>query len=170
MRDDNDKPKGAAQLAIAVKKLFSTSEEFENPWFERTAIKKCYTALITLDDLGGITGISALLSLDFYEELAEAALTCEHHPLFCLDVETLELCSAAFGSISLARMLEEWLARDPQLLTPLSHFNLPHEQAETPVWLKQRLREFTTRVAGALISPESLATDRAYQRDAATSS
>jgi hypothetical protein len=151
-------------LATAVKKFFSASDATANPWFDRRKIKTCYAALITLDDIGGASAISTLLSIDFRDALSGSKPICEVRPLFCLDIESLEIAGASYRQIPFAQMLERWFVQDPLLLTPLSRIQFDDAATTIPEWLHQREVDLCTRVARTLIAPDRLAASPDYQQ------
>lgn len=115
-------PKAAVQLANAARTLLDASTSIETPWFEKAKIERCYAVVVTLDDIGGAGGISGLLNIDFQAELSGCRLCCEIRPLFCVDVESLEVWSSVFKEQTFASVLEQWFSQDPGLMQPLSSF------------------------------------------------
>lgn len=161
--EETGRPKAAAQLANAAKTLLDVSKDFENPWFQRSRIERCYAVVITLDDIGGAGGISALLNVDFESELSGSTLCCEVRPLFCIDAESLEVCSSVFSRHSLANILEQWFSQDPGLMRPLSDFCYAGP-LKPPKWFEEDRHALVMRVARILIDPATLASDPAFQK------
>jgi hypothetical protein len=139
------------------------AKPFENPWFQKSRIERCYAVVVTLDDIGGGGGISALLNVDFEAELSGCTLCSEVRPLFCLDAESLEVCSSVFRHHSLASILEQWFSQDPGLMQPLSRFRYAG-RLNPPKWFEEGRYALAVRVAGILIDPATLASDPAFQK------
>jgi hypothetical protein len=161
--DESGKPKAVAQLASAAKNLLDVSKNVGNPWFQRSRIERCYAVVVTLDDIGGAGGISALLNVDFQAELSGCTLCCEVRPVFCLDAESLEVCSCAFGNDSLANILEQWFLQDPSLMQPLSRFRYAGP-LNPPKWFERERYALAVRVARMLIDPARLESDPVFRK------
>ncbi len=155
-------PKAAVQLANAAKKLLASTST-GNPWFEKANIEKCYAVLVTLDDIGGAAGISALLNIDFQAELSSCSLSCEVRPLFCIDVESLEAWTSAFKEQTFAGVLEQWFLQDPSLMLPLSSFRYSGT-LQRPQWLNRELHALVVRVAGVLFDPAHLRSNPEHEK------
>ena len=156
--EESGSPKAAVQLANAVKTLFDATMNIENPWFEKASIERCYAVVVTLDDIGGAAGMSALLNVDFQAELSGCRLCCEIRPLFCADVESLEMWTSVFPEQTFASVLEQWFLQDPSLMLPLSSFRYTGK-LQRPRWFDREVHALAVRVARTLIDPAQLASD-----------
>lgn len=161
--EESGRPKAAIQLANAAKTLLDASTKIENPWFETGTIERCYAVVVTLDDIGGAAGISALLNVDFQSELSSCTLCCEIRPLFCVDVESLEVWTSAFKEQTFASVLEQWFLQDPDLMQPLSHFHYTGTLLR-PRWFDREAHALAVRVAHILIDPDQLDSDPTFQK------
>lgn len=161
--EESASPKAAVQLANAVKTLLEASTNIENPWFDKAKIERCYAVVVTLDDIGGAGGISALLNVDFQAELSSCRLCCEIRPLFCVDAESLEEWSGVFNEQNFASVLEQWFLQDPDLMQPLSSFRFAGT-FQRPRWFEREAHALALRVARILIDPARLASDPEFQK------
>jgi hypothetical protein len=160
--EESGSPKAAVQLASAAKILLGASTNIENPWFEKAQIERCYAVVVTLDDIGGAGGISALLNVDFQAELSSCRLCCEIRPLFCVDVESLEVWSSVFEKQTFAGVLEQWFLQDPGMMQPLSSVRYAGT-LQRPRWFDREVHALAVRVARILIDPARLVSDPNFQ-------
>ena len=161
--EESGSPKTAVQLAKAAKTLLDASTNIENPWFEKAKIERCYAVVVTLDDIGGAGGISALLNVGFQAELSGCRLCCEIRPLFCVDAESLELWSSLFEEQTFAGVLELWFSQDPGLMQSLSRFRYTGT-LQRPRWFDREAHALAVRVARILIDPTRLVSDPHFQK------
>ena len=162
--DQTQQAKGPLQLAAAITKLFSRNSN-SNPWFHRASIKRCYALVVTLDSVGGGIGISTLLNVDFQDALRSAELITEVRPLYCMDIESLEVASGSFAKATLSEVLERWYDQNPSLATPLSALRFEELRNKGPHWQREGWHDLAMRAARLLISPESLSSDANYQNE-----
>jgi hypothetical protein len=161
--EESGRPKAAVQLANAAKTLLDSSTNIKNPWFEKANIVKCYAVVVTLDDIGGAGGISALLNIDFQAELSSCTLCCEIRPLFCVDIESLEEWSSVLKEQTFASVLEQWFLQDPGLMQPLSRFSYSGTLLR-PLWFDREAHALAVRAARILIAPDRLASDPNFHK------
>ncbi len=165
--EESGSPKAAVQLANAAKTLLDASTNIDNPWFDKAKIERCYAVVVTLDDIGGAGGISALLNVDFQAERSSCQLCCEIRPLFCVDVESLEVWSSVFKEQTFAGVLEQWFLQDPGLTQPLSSFRYAGT-LQRPRWFDREAHALAVRVALILVDPARLVSDPNFQKTASS--
>jgi hypothetical protein len=82
--------------------------------------KRIYPLLVTLDDLGGTLLMSRFLQGYFRAFLETGSSKTEKaRPLFCTDVESLELVLPFLDSYPVSGFLQHWLDADPSLMSTL---------------------------------------------------
>lgn len=102
-------------------------------------------------------------NVDFQGELSGCAICCEAGPLFCLDVESLEVCSNVFKQPTLANVFEQWFQQDPGLMQPSGAFRYTGTFNPSK-WFEQEKYALAMRVASILIDPAELASDQTLQK------
>ena len=132
VRDSADKrKKGVEQLSDAIMLLFSDPTREMVKGLDVSGIKRVYPLLITLDGLGGSLLISRLLNI-FFTKLASDSKSINRigvRPLFCTDIEGLEVVLPYLRLLPLSGFLQHWLDKDDKLnATLLAHLpdGLPH--------------------------------------------
>ena len=133
-KDNN--PKAVTQLSTAVKTLFGGDVQASVDWCDLSKIKRCYVLIVTLDTIGGALGMSSLLNTYFKEQLTVE--TFEHvqvRPIFCTDVETLEMVSGCLKTTSFASILERWYQANNLLSMPLASVRMDDLIPTRPAWL-----------------------------------
>jgi hypothetical protein len=129
--------KGVLQLSEAVNKLFGSDAQISLPGVDLKKIRHIYLYIVTLDSIGATIGISPFLNTFLDERLDRSAFaSLEIRPLFCSDIETLEVISGFFGASSLTHILERWLRTNPSLTTPLLAINLDGIPWRENFWLR----------------------------------
>jgi hypothetical protein len=117
------KKKGVEQLADAVKQLFVDSGEMIVKGLDTSHVKRVYPLLVTLDDLGGSLLMSFLLNTYFDEFLRrEDFHSLSIRPLFCTDIETMELILPFGDILPLHGFLQHWLDADEKLMATLQAY------------------------------------------------
>jgi hypothetical protein len=112
--------KGVLQLSEAVRTLFGPQGTNVLPELDLTQIKRVYLYIVTLDSIGGTIGMSAFLNTFLYQQLDRSAFpSIEIRPLFCSEIEALEIITGYFAKTSLPQILEEWFISNPSLTAPL---------------------------------------------------
>lgn len=126
VRSDKKQKKGVEQLSAAVVALTTRSSRFTKIGVDMGNIRRIYPVLVTLDEIGGSLLMSALLNTYFVEQLPQSKAT-EITPLFCLDIESLELVSGSLADEPLSAYLSHWLGLglDPELRGTLTGFLKP---------------------------------------------
>lgn len=144
VRDEREKKKkGVEQLAEAIKQLFDPTKPVSIQGLDASRVATIYPLLVTLDDLGGSLLMSMLLNTWF-----EKLLDRRHFPqvtlkpVFCVDVETLELILPYHDVMPLHRFLQYWLDADDKLMATL--------QAYLPGGLPPRRNEMIFRAWQAI--------------------
>lgn len=119
---DEKKRKGVEQLAEAVKLLFTdpTEQVVEN--LDLRGIRRVYPLLITLDDIGGSLLISHFLNFYFEPDVSRYAKSLEIRPLFCTDIESLEMVLPYSDVKPLSEFLQYWLEKDQNLIATMLAF------------------------------------------------
>jgi hypothetical protein len=122
VRNENTKKKkGVQQLAVAVKRLLGrdpSAAAVEGA--DLSNVSRIYPLLVTLDDIGATLLMSRFLQGYFKAALRDASLSAEKaKPLFCTDIESLELLLPFSASCPLSKFLQHWLETDPMLLSTL---------------------------------------------------
>ena len=110
------KPKGVAQLANAIKKLFDPCSQVELDNVDLSNVRKVFPVLVTRDDLGGCFGMSHYLNIRFQKLINKKRykrLTVT--PMFCMSVEALEVISAYLAKAKISKILEARYQNDPGL-------------------------------------------------------
>jgi hypothetical protein len=137
VRDSAEKrKKGVEQLGDAVTLLFSDPNLKIVKGLDVSGIKRVYPLLITLDDLGSSLLISKLLNFSFTKLLNKATTrgAADIRPVFCTDIEGLEVVLPYLGVRPLNGFLQHWLDSDAELLGTLL--------ARLPEGLPRRRNEF----------------------------
>jgi hypothetical protein len=117
--------KGVWQLSEAVQKLFGPGASIVLPGIDLKKIKHLYLCIVTLDSIGATIGVSPFLNTFLDERLDRRAFRAvDIRPLFCSDIETLEIITGFFAMSSLATILERWFTTNPSLATPLLAIDL----------------------------------------------
>jgi hypothetical protein len=115
---EKGKPKGVAQLANAVKKLFCGSHREQIVGVPLDRIRNVIPVLITLDPIGRTLLLTAYLNIYFHRELdGTRSLGVQIFPILNITIEDLEVVSEYFGAVSFSKMLGNWCAQDPQLIS-----------------------------------------------------
>lgn len=114
--------KGLTQLAHAIRSLFTDSSQTPVLGFDPNRIRRVCPVLVTLDEIGGSLLMSALLNTYFNELLPIVQRSVEILPLFCLDIESLEVIAGNLSHDSLSAFLLHWLNHDPSLRSTLLAF------------------------------------------------
>jgi hypothetical protein len=121
VRTDKRQKKGVEQLSAAVLALTTKGDRFKEVGLDISCIRRIYPVLITLDEIGGSLLMSALLNTYFFEILPETR-TSEITPLFCFDIESLELFAGSLGDEPISAFLSHWFSHDPSLRGTLLGF------------------------------------------------
>jgi hypothetical protein len=144
--EDTKKKKGVEQLAYAMKRLMGpdASAAAVNG-IDAAHASRVYPLLVTLDDIGGTLLMSRFLQTYFASFLEARSFKAERaRPLFCTDVESLELILPFFDSFPLSNFLQHWVDVDPSLMsTLLAHVpdGLPNRRNDTLYEEWERLSE-----------------------------
>lgn len=119
VRDSAEKrKKGVEQLSDAITLLSSNPSCVEG--LNLSGIKHVYPLLITLDDLGGSLLMSRLLNIFFAASFRrDSAHGIDIRPLFCTDIEGLEVALPYLGALPLSGFLQHWLDKDEKLMATL---------------------------------------------------
>jgi hypothetical protein len=136
VRNEKGRKKGIEQLAAAVRLLFDGgAPQTIFPKIEWAKIKVVYLSLITLDTLGETIGMSALLNTFLRETLDPSQYPSRLiHPLYCLDIASLERATGYFDTTTLPEIFSRWLESSPELIASLSMVNLGSPQENG--WIK----------------------------------
>jgi len=115
---EEGKPKGVVQLANAVKKLFCTNHGEQIIGVPLDRIRNVVPVLITLDPIGRTLLLTAYLNIYFHRELDGARSPgLRTFPILNITIEDLEVVSEYFGAVPFSKMLGNWCAQDPQLIS-----------------------------------------------------
>ena len=135
-RESKDK-KGVWQLSDAVQILFGPNASKVNPEIALDNIKNVYLYIVTLDSIGGTIGMSPFLNTILEERLDRSAYSKLHiRPLFCSDIEALEVATGYFARSSLPQILEKWFLTNPSLAAPLEAIDFGRLSWQTNDWLR----------------------------------
>lgn len=134
--EDTKKKKGVEQLADASRRLLGNDTRAADVvGLELGRAKRVYPLLVTLDDIGGTLLMSRFLQPYFAGFLRASPLRTDvARPLFCTDIESLELVLPFLDSYPLSSFLQHWLGLDPSLMsTLLAHVpdGLPERRNDT---------------------------------------
>jgi len=114
------KKKGVEQLSDAITLLFSDPGREVVRGLDASDIRRVYPFLVTLDDLGASLLISNLLNLFSAASLRrDSTQGVEVRPVFCTDVESLEMVLPYLGVRPLSSFLQHWLDTDAKLIGTL---------------------------------------------------
>ena len=90
---------------------------------DTSLVRTVYPLLVTLDDLGRGLLMSRLLNTYFDEYLDRECFTSASiRPLFCTDIESLELVIPFGDILPLHRFLQHWLDADEKLMATLQAY------------------------------------------------
>jgi hypothetical protein len=118
---DERKRKGVEQLAHAVNLLFRDGGRIDG--IDLTGVRKVYPLLVTLDDIGATLMITRFLNFYFSEYLDRSTVRrIEITPVFCTDIESLELVIRYSDIRPLSGFLQHWLDSDIRLSATLQAF------------------------------------------------
>jgi hypothetical protein len=133
--------KGVEQLAEALKKLFGRASTIRLPGVQIDRIRTVYLFIVTLDSIGGTIGLSPFLNTFLEERLDIAEFSPrEIRPLFCSDIEELEVATEHFEAFSLPEILERWFRENPSLTAPLSTIQITNDRWKPNRWLTAQWR------------------------------
>lgn len=151
VRDNAEKKKkGVEQLADAAKQLFSDRIQ-TNPPVDLSKVKAVYPLLITLDGIGSTLLMSRLLNSYFDEYIDRSAVTgVRILPLFCTDIEGIEVVSPYAPERLLCNFLQHWLDTDPKLLGTLLAFLPTGLAAKRNEFLDRKWRELSDEMCEIL--------------------
>lgn len=171
VRDHAEKrKKGVEQLGDAVKVLFSDPGLEMVKGLDLSGIKCVYPLLVTLDDVGASLLISRLLNLSFTQSFRDyRAKGVDVRPIFCTDIESLEMVLPYLGVRPLSGFLQHWLNNDTKLMGTLL--------ARLPAGLPRKRNQFLDKewkalhedLAARLFPKEHAAQKVAQQTDPKTS-
>jgi hypothetical protein len=137
--------KGVWQLAESVKKIFAGNVQI--PEIDLTKIRYVYLYIITLDSIGETVGISPFLNTFLEEQLdVQKFAQIKVRPLFCSDIEALEMVTGHFRTLSLPQILEQWFTANPSLFTPIS-LSVQWKENE---WLVAEWKAIFKKIVGIL--------------------
>jgi hypothetical protein len=121
IRSEEGKKKGVSQLAATLKKLFATGATESLKEVDLSQIKTVYPVLVTLDDIGGSFLISRHLDNAFQDGIGATGFRSEltKMPLFCINIEALEVISGYLGISPAVTFLDEWIERDAPLASSI---------------------------------------------------
>lgn len=121
IRSEEGKKKGVSQLASTLKKLFATGATETLKEADLSQIKTVYPVLVTLDDIGGSFLISRHLDNAFQDGIGTTRFRSEptRMPLFCTNIEALEVLSGYLGISPAVTFLDEWIERDAPLASSI---------------------------------------------------
>jgi hypothetical protein len=114
------KKKGVEQLSEAVKRLLGEGGGSAIEGLQLGAVRRIYPLLVTLDDLGSTILMSRFLKGYFEGFLGQDLLHDERlRPVFCTDIESLEVVLPVADVSPLSALLQHWLDADPSLMATL---------------------------------------------------
>jgi hypothetical protein len=143
--------KGVEQLAEALKKLFGRDSTIRLPEIQIDRIRTVYLLIVTLDSIGGTIGLSPFLNTFLKERLDTAEFSPrEIRPLFCLDIEELEVATEHFEAFSLPEILEHWFSENPTLTAPFSAIQVTNDRWKPNRWLTAEWRSIYKRIVTIL--------------------
>jgi hypothetical protein len=147
-----DRRKGVWQLSEAVKNIFTPNTPVSLSGIDLKKIKRVYLFIVTLDSIGATIGISPFLNTFLDEHLDRRAFPAlEIRPLFCSDIETLEIVTGFFAdSMGLSQILERWFMTNPSLTTPLLAVNLDSLPWRENEWLRAEWNEIYKKMVTVL--------------------
>jgi hypothetical protein len=120
------KKKGVEQLASAVIQLFGNRNRAVVANLDLSGVTRVYPLLVTLDAIGGSLLMSRLLNQYFSRFMTGRELSGPKvEPLMCTDVQSIEEISGCFPKMGLARFLDYWLSKDPNLMATLTAYTVP---------------------------------------------
>ncbi len=148
VRDSAEKKKkGVEQLGEAVRILSDVTRNTVKG-LDLAGIKRVYPLLVTLDDVGSSLLITRMLNMYFNDvvkrdgQTVRDSQTADIRPLFCTDVESLEMVLPFVDVLPLTGFLEHWVQTDENLMATLL--------ARPPDGLPKRRNEFLDREWKAL--------------------
>ncbi len=115
-RRSGEKKERVEQIADAISQLRYAQGQHAIEGLDLSRITSVYPLLLTLDSLGGSLLMSMLLNTFFDEFVNRSNFgTWSVRPLFCTDIESLEVI-IPFGDIKpISSFLEHWLQNDEKL-------------------------------------------------------
>jgi hypothetical protein len=118
--EEAGKKKGVEQLADAMRRLLRENGLVSVKGLDLSHVKRIYPLLVTLDDLGATLLMSRLLKGYFDEFLGGESFPAEKiRPLFCTNIESLEVVLPFCDACPLSGFLQHWLDVDPSLMGTL---------------------------------------------------
>ncbi|HJX83859.1 MAG TPA: hypothetical protein VJ723_05910 [Candidatus Angelobacter sp.] len=157
IESEEGKSKGVTQIAATANKLFSDNSVERLNEVDVSKITKLYPVLVTLDDIGGSFLMSKHLGDAFREACRETAFRedLKIMPFFSLNVEALEMISGYLGSVPLDLVLEEWLQRDPGLMSSMFAVDHPLLVGGRNKVLDEEFKRIWDRLMRSLGEPET---------------
>lgn len=142
--------KGVWQLCESISKLFGQRSLSINN-VDLSKIRFVYPFLLTLDSIGGTIGMSPFLNTYFDERLdREAFRSVTVQPLFCTDIQALEVVSGLFKTKALSDILKKWFITNPSLATPLLAIDLGPLPLPENDWLQAEWKKIFKGIVAVL--------------------
>jgi hypothetical protein len=118
LEGDDDTPKGATQLANAIRRLYDSDSDDETSSFEIRDASLVYPVLVVRDEIADTFLLNKRLNEAFAVTLGSGERSATIRPLVCLSIGVLQNLLELLKQMTLAELLEERIKANPELTLP----------------------------------------------------